>query len=650
MKPFYSVLLWICSLSAFAQSNDKTIMTIGKEEIKLNDFKYVYEKNNNNKSELYTKNSLNDYLNLYSIFRMKVQEAKEMRLDTIKSLMDEYEMYRGQLAQSYLSEKDLKDNLVQETYNRMKEEIRASHILVKLLGNASPADTLEAYNKISDIKKRVEKGEDFGDLALKLSDDPSAKDNKGDLGYFTALQMVYPFETTAYNTPVGKVSNVVRTKFGYHILKVTDRRPEQGEVLVKHLFLRTGQNASKEKEAAQKRKIDSLYQYVTKNQDKFDEVLRSNTDDKNSLLEEGKLAWFGSGRMVPDFEKAAFALKKNEISQPVKTNYGYHIIKLIDKRNLLPYDKMKDELTYKIKKDSRSNLSQQMFLNRMKKEYGYKPNNTAISTAKNMVDTNVYKNDWKATTVKTTNAKLFSLPNKDVTDKDYFEYIEKTKSFLNGVKNPKDLANAAFDRLVESEYTKYEESQLPRKYPEYKMLSSEYLDGILLFDLTDKMVWSKASRDTSGLKEFYKKNKNKYLWQERADVVMFTAQKKEISTQAFEMYKKGMAIQAIRDTMKARKQYISIEENKYERGQNDIVGSDNFKKGYESQPQTLKNNMYATYIIRDMVPPAVKELDEARGFIIADYQNELEQKWIQALKEKYKVTTNQKVVDSLYKK
>lgn len=650
MKPFYSVLLWICSLSVFAQSNDKTIMTIGKEEIKLNDFKYVYEKNNNNKSELYTKKSLNDYLNLYSIFRMKVQEAKEMRLDTIKSLMDEYEMYRGQLAQSYLSEKDLKDNLVQETYNRMKEEIRASHILVKLLGNASPADTLEAYNKISDIKKRVEKGEDFGDLALKLSDDPSAKDNKGDLGYFTALQMVYPFETTAYNTPIGKVSNVVRTKFGYHILKVTDRRPEQGEVLVKHLFLRTGQNASKEKEAAQKRKIDSLYQYVTKNQDKFDEVLRSNTDDKNSLLEEGKLAWFGSGRMVPDFEKAAFALKKNEISQPVKTNYGYHIIKLIDKRNLLPYDKMKDELTYKIKKDSRSNLSQQMFLNRMKKEYGYKPNNTAISTAKNMVDTNVYKNDWKATTVKTTNAKLFSLPNKDITDKDYFEYIEKTKSFLNGVKNPKDLANAAFDRLVESEYTKYEESQLPRKYPEYKMLSSEYLDGILLFDLTDKMVWSKASRDTSGLKEFYKKNKNKYLWQERADVVMFTAQKKEISTQAFEMYKKGMAIQAIRDTMKVRKQYISIEENKYERGQNDIVGSDNFKKGYESQPQTLKNNMYATYIIRDMVPPAVKELDEARGFIIADYQNELEQKWIQALKEKYKVTTNQKVVDSLYKK
>lgn len=650
MKPFYSVLLWISSLSVFAQSNDKTIMTIGKEEIKLNDFKYVYEKNNNNKSELYTKNSLNDYLNLYSIFRMKVQEAKEMRLDTIKSLMDEYEMYRGQLAQSYLSEKDLKDNLVQETYNRMKEEVRASHILVKLLGNASPADTLEAYNKISDIKKRVEKGEDFGDLALKLSDDPSAKDNKGDLGYFTALQMVYPFETTAYNTPVGKVSNVVRTKFGYHILKVTDRRPEQGEVLVKHLFLRTGQNASKEKEAAQKRKIDSLYQYVTQNQDKFDEVLRSNTDDKNSLLEEGKLAWFGSGRMVPDFEKAAFALKKNEISKPVKTNYGYHIIKLIDKRNLLPYDKMKDELTYKIKKDSRSNLSQQMFLNRMKKEYGYKPNSTAINTAKNMVDTNVYKNDWKATTVKTTNAKLFSLPNKDVTDKDYFEYIEKTKSFLNGVKNPKDLANAAFDRLVESEYTKYEESQLPRKYPEYKMLSSEYLDGILLFDLTDKMVWSKASRDTSGLKEFYKKNKNKYLWQERADVVMFTAQKKEISTQAFEMYKKGMAIQAIRDTMKARKQYISIEENKYERGQNDIVGSDNFKKGYESQPQTLKNNMYATYIIRDMVPPAVKELDEARGFIIADYQNELEQKWIQALKEKYKVTTNQKVVDSLYKK
>jgi len=642
-----STTLFTISLSA-QKNNDKTLMSVGNESVKVGDFKYVYEKNNNNKEDLYSKKSVDEYLNLYSIFRMKVQEAKAMKLDTVSSLLEEYKTYKNQLSQAYLSDKDIKDQMVTETYNRLKEEVKASHILVKCTPSASPEDTLQAFNKISDIRKRALNGENFGDLASKLSDDPSAKDNKGDLGYFTALQMVYPFETAAYNTPVGKISEIVRTKFGYHILKVESRRNEMGELHCQHIFIRTGKDASKEKEAAAKAKADSLYNIVIKNPEKFDEVLKKNTDDKNSLAKDGHLEWFGSGKMVQAFEDTAFALKVDEISKPVKTNYGFHIIKLVGKRNLQPLEKVREDLIAKIKKDNRSNVAEQLFVNRVKKEYGFKEDKNNFNQLKNSVDSTFYKNEWDISKYEQKN--LFTLAGNNHSSNDFLKFTQENKIRFVGFKSPQIALQNAYNAYIAKVCTDYEETQLPRKYPEYKALSQEYLDGILLFDLTDRQVWSKASRDTSGLKSFYTKNRDKYLWGERADVVMFTSQKREYTQEMMEMYKKGMSLQAIRDTMKAQKRYSSVEEGKYERGQNDLVGSEHFTKGYQSQIQTMKNNMMAAYIVKDILPPNFKELDEARGFIIADYQNELEKNWINDLKNKYPVKIEQKVLDQLYKK
>jgi peptidyl-prolyl cis-trans isomerase SurA len=650
MKKLLLIILssFCISYFSFAQKNqDKILMTVGNESVNVGDFKYVYEKNNNNKNDLYSKASVDEYLNLYAIFRMKVQEAKSMKLDTISSLLEEYKTYKNQLSQAYLSDKEIKDQMVNETYNRLKEEVKASHILVKCTPSASPDDTLQAYNKISDIRKRAENGENFGDLASKLSDDPSAKDNRGDLGYFTALQMVYPFETAAYNTPIGKISEIVRTKFGYHIIKVEKRRNEMGELQCKHIFIRTGKDASREKEAFAKNKADSLYNIIIKNPDSFDDILKRNTDDKNSLSKEGTLDWFSSGKMVQAFEDAAFALQLNEISKPVKTNYGYHIIKLLNKRNLQPLEKIKDELISKIKKDTRSNVAEQLFVNRVKKEYGFKEDKNNFNITKNSVDTSFYTNTWDNS--KITNKNLFTLASKSYNSSDFMKYVSDNKIKYVGYKNPQVAIQNAYNDYITKVCTDYEETQLPRKYPEYKALSQEYLDGILLFDLTDRQVWSKASRDTIGLKQFYNKNKEKYLWGERADVILFTSQKKESTEQMMKMYNSGKSLQAIRDTMKMQKKYSSIEENKFERGQNDLVGSDNFTKGYQSQIQTLKNNMMSAYIIKDIIPPSHKELDEARGFIIADYQSELEKNWINEMKNKFPVKIDQKALDQLYK-
>lgn len=650
MKKLLLIILssFCISYLSFAQKNqDKILMTVGNESVNVGDFKYVYEKNNNNKNDLYSKASVDEYLNLYAIFRMKVQEAKSMKLDTISSLLEEFKTYKNQLSQAYLSDKEIKDQMVNETYNRLKEEVKASHILVKCTPSASPDDTLQAFNKISDIRKRAENGENFGDLASKLSDDPSAKENRGDLGYFTALQMVYPFESAAYNTPIGKISEIVRTKFGYHIIKVEKRRNEMGELQCKHIFIRTGKDASKEKEAIAKNKADSLYNLIITNPDSFDDILKRNTDDKNSLAKEGTLDWFSSGKMVQAFEDAAFALKLNEISKPVKTNYGYHIIKLLNKRNLQPLEKIKDELISKIKKDTRSNVAEQLFVNRVKREYGFKEDKNNFNIIKNSVDSSFYTNTWDNS--KITNKNLFTLSSKSYNSSDFFKYVSDNKIKYVGYKNPQVAIQNAYNDYITKVCTDYEETQLPRKYPEYKALSQEYLDGILLFDLTDRQVWSKASRDTIGLKQFYNKNKEKYLWGERADVILFTSQKKESTEQMMKMYNSGKSLQAIRDTMKMQKKYSSIEENKFERGQNDLVGSDNFTKGYQSQIQTLKNNMMSAYIIKDILPPSHKELDEARGFIIADYQSELEKNWINEMKNKFPVKIDQKVLDQLYK-
>ncbi|MDX5347035.1 MAG: peptidylprolyl isomerase, partial [Hymenobacteraceae bacterium] len=515
------------------------IETIGTQPVYTSEFAYIYNKNNGNSENAYTRESLNEYLDLYTNFRLKVMEAESKGLDTTAAFKRELEGYRQQLAQPYLTEKSVTDKLVKQAYDRMQQEIRASHILLTLSPDADPKDTLAVYNQVMDLRKRIVAGEDFEKIASEYSQDPSAKDNKGDLGYFTALQMVYPFEDAAYNTPVGQVSQPVRTRFGYHLIKVKDKRQAQGEVKVAHIMVRAQPGMPKADSVAAKQKIDEIYKRVQKNED-WDKLVSQFSEDASSAQNGGELPWFGTGRMIPSFEEAAFALKsKGDVSQPILTPYGWHIIKLEDRRSLPAFEDMEPTLRSKVAKDSRSELNRAAFLKRIKQENNFTENADAKTLVLNKADQSLLAGNWQPNfSDKEKNMTLFSIKDKKYTVQDFVNYVQ------NSQKPGKNTSAAhamqlMYDGFAESSLINYEKENLENKYVDYRMLVKEYRDGILLFQLMDEKVWSKAIEDTAGLRAYFNANRDKYMWDTRAKATVVSAANPDVLAKAKSMMDKG---------------------------------------------------------------------------------------------------------------
>ncbi|HVD97391.1 MAG TPA: peptidylprolyl isomerase [Cytophagaceae bacterium] len=501
-------------------SNQPVLAKFGDNNIYTPEFEYVYKKNNANTPDAYTSQSLKEYLDLYTNFRLKVKEAEVMGLDTTAAFKKELEGYRKQLAQPYLTEKGVTDQLCREAYERMKEEVNASHILIEVGPDADPKDTLIAYNKIVEIRQKAVAGEDFGKLAVQYSQDPSAKNNKGNLGYFTALQMVYPFEDAAYKTKVGEISNPVRTRFGYHILKVNNRRPSQGQVHVAHIMVRATSGLPVADSLAAKQKIDEIYKKL-KSGEKWEAMVSQFSDDVNSKTHAGELPWFSTGRMIPSFEEASFKLvNPGDISEPVQTPYGWHIIKLLEKKKLETYEELEPTIKSKVAKDSRSELNKTVLLQRLKKEDNFVEYPKAVDAAISMADSTLIQGSFSKTTDEKTNQTLFTIKNEKYTTADFFAYVKTTQ------KPRKNISPAQYMRNLYKDYSNskllsYEENHLEEKYLDYKMLVREYRDGILLFQLMDDKVWSKAIEDTAGLKKFFKENNNNYTWSTRAQATIY---------------------------------------------------------------------------------------------------------------------------------
>ena len=354
--------------TAPAGASGPAVETLGSYPVPANEFAYVYRKNNATAADYGTRPSVTEYLDLYTNFRLKVLEAEKKGLDTTQAFKRELDGYRQQLAQPYLTEKSVTDQLVREAYDRMGQEVNASHILIRVAPDATPADTLVGYQKISKIREQLQGGEDFAKLAGEVSEDPSAKQNGGKLGYFTAMQMVYPFETAAYKTAPGQLSLPVRTRFGYHVIKVNDRRPAQGEIKVAHLMVRVNANAPKNDSLTARKKADELYARLKKGEN-WDKLVAQFSEDAGSAANGGELPPFGTGRMIPSFEETAFKMQKpGDIAPPVQTPYGWHIIKLIEKQPVATFAEVEPTLKGKVAKDSRSELNRAAFLKRIRQE------------------------------------------------------------------------------------------------------------------------------------------------------------------------------------------------------------------------------------------------------------------------------------------
>lgn len=651
-KTVFISFLSMTALFVAAQDKKATLFTVAGQPVSVGDFEYVYTKNNINNQADYSEKSLRDYLNLYENFRLKVKEAEAMKLDTIASLKNELEGYRKQLAKSYLTDKEISDQLIREAYDHLSKEIDVSHILVRLDENANPADTAAAYKKIMDIKKRLNKGEDFGTLAIQFSEDPSAKQNKGDIGYFTAFMTVYPFEAAAYQLKPGEVSNPVRTQFGYHLIKMNNMRKAQGDIHVAQLLLKFLPEMTDADKAAVKTKIDKIYSDLQSGVIKWEDAVAQFSEDRATKDKNGELQWFGTGKMLPEYEAAAFGIAKDgDLAKPIQTKLGWHIIKRLGKREIPPFDEIKNDLKKRVERDSRSSVAKNKLIDRIKKENNFQVfelnKNIYLSTA----DSSVLSNSFNTKAMENlNNTVLFKLAGNEYKGNAFTSFLSKNVRRRND-KSKDALMNEYFEAWVDMACLNYEETQLENKKPDFKNLMQEYRDGILLFELTDRMVWGKALKDTVGLQAFYEQNKTKYMWPERAEAEIFNCSTKKIADAAYKMAQKGKSASDIQAKLNkdAAKGKVSVITKKFEKEEYDVVD----KAGWKVGISPLKMNADSTYqfvYTRRIVQPEPKTLKEAKGFVVSDYQQALESSWLADLKNKYPIILNESVFRSLIKK
>ncbi|ALI99565.1 peptidylprolyl isomerase [Rufibacter tibetensis] len=542
-----ALLLFQCTSPKKAA--EPVLLTIGPEKVPVSEFAYVYEKNNSTGDSAFSNASVNEYLDLYTNFKLKVAEAKSRGLDTTQAFKSELSGYKEQLAQPFLTEKSVTDQLVREAYERLKKEVNATHILISVDMEADPKDTLAAYQKITDLRQQAINGASFESLAQRFSEDPSARENNGNLGYFTALQMVYPFENAAFNTPEGQISQPVRTRFGYHIIKVNEVRPAQGEIRVAHIMVRAQQGLPKADSLAAKKKIDEIYSRVLRKED-WNKLTSQFSEDAASADNGGELPWFGTGRMIPSFEESAFALAKpGAITPPVQTVYGWHIIKLLERKELPTYEEMEASLRNRIAKDSRSELNKAAFLRRIKTENKFQENPSIKEAVLKLADSTLLAGKWKfnvpAEPKNLPTATLFTINGQPFTVGSFATYIEANQRSRQNA-SPAHAMNLLYDKFVETSLFDYEREHLEEKHQDYKMLVNEYHDGILLFQLMEEKVWAKAVEDTVGLKAFFEANQDKYMWGERAQATILSAANPTVLAEAQSLMRAGK-FQSIRN-------------------------------------------------------------------------------------------------------
>ncbi len=663
---FVSICFFIgLCFNLYSQQNDPILLTIAGENITKSEFLRMYQKNNI-KGDPLTKEALEEYLDLYINFKLKVKEAERLGLDTVKSFRDELEGYRRQLTQPYFNDKTVDSLLILEAYNRSLWDIRASHILIKLDPYASPKDTLEKYNQIMALRKRILKGESFEKIAKEASEDPSARDkeatdkqpfikgNAGDLGYFTVFDLVYPFETAAYNLKVGEVSMPVRTDFGYHLIKVYNKKKALGKAQVAHIFISIPKNATKEDSLRIKNKVDSLYNAIL-NGANFEDIAREFSDDKGSSTKGGVLPWFGCFRMVPEFIVAISELKnKGDMPKPVLTSYGWHIIKLIDKKEIGSYEDSYSELKAKVQRDSRSNKSKDAVIQKIKKDYNFTENKLSLKDFYKVVTDSIFKGKWDVAQAAGLNKIMFTIGNETYTQQDFVDYLDELQK--NGFLKQQDIEifiNKSYDEWVKNKCIEYEDKNLESKYPEFKALMKEYRDGILLFDLTDQKVWSKAVKDTLGLKDFYEKHKYEHMWKERVDAIIYTCANESIAKSTRKLlqnaHKKGITNDSILKIInKGQTVLLEIKSGKFQKGDNEIIDKIQWKTGLT--PNMKINDKIVFVDVKAVLPPQPKELKEIRGLITADYQKYLDEEWIKELRSKYNFTINKEVLNSIIEK
>ena len=651
------LVIGLAGLGAFAQSEDPVVIKLGKEEIRFSEFRNKFAKNND--LSKVSAEELRNFVDLYVTFRLKYAEAAAARLDTIASLREELDDYREQIAASCLTDKEVSSRIFEEAVERMQWDIRASHILKKVQMEAVPADTLAAYNAVMALRQRILKGEAFGDAAAKESDDPSAKDkksaggdvmqqgNRGDLGYFTAFDMLYSFESGAYNTQVGSLSMPIRSELGYHLVFVHDKRPAFGKCKATQIVIPFNKSpnltpSERAKDAEQTlRKINDISNEV-KNGLPFEDAVEKYGEGGTN----GKLPLFGCNRFEGDFVKELYGLKEGEISKPIKTSYGYHLVKIDELVPVRTDEEAKSSIHTKILQDSRSFKSRESFIERVKKENGFKEiedkkaKTTPVQDFYTALDSNIFNGTYEKSMVKHLTRPMFVFAQKNYTQQDFAQYLEQ-----HPFTNVKDVAlpvlvNFAYKRFIDNTVMDYEESQLEVKNSQFVDLMRDYKEGIMLYELNERRIWKNPENDSIGLENFYQTVKNSHLYPLRVKAEYFKFKANESTAfKLLSMLDKNAPADKIMGKMNKKATNLVLDTVVYWQGQNkkfDATIMDWYKISSNKTYMGMGPGDAECEAVRilEIIQPSPQPLSEIRGLVISEYQKKLEEEWMKSLYDK----------------
>ena len=649
MKRILNVFLlaFFVAATAFSQNKKDILLTIDGSPVYDNEFIRVYQKNLDLVQDESQKD-IDGYLNLFIDYKLKIAEAKAQHLDDAANYKSEFNQYRDQLSRNYLFEDQITEELAKEAYERGKEEIDASHILITVGFDAMPQDTLIAYKKMKSIHEKAIKGADFDQLARDFSEEPNAKETAGHLGYFTVFSMVYPFETEAYNTEVGKVSNIVRSQFGYHIIKIKDRRKRLPKIIVSHIMISENKGA---RTFNPEERINEIATMLKQGQS-FESLAKEYSDDKSSAVKGGQLIPFTKGELrSPEFENAAYELKNlGDISSPIKTDFGWHIIRLDEVMEEDSFEKQKQSLEKRVSQGDRAKVVTYAVNKRIKDKYNFKAGSDFLPYFNTYVSDTVLSRKWKMEPIPANENKvLFTIGNHKVMFSDFAQYIEVRQQKSKPYQQKDALLLGFYDEFETGELKEYFKNQLEKENDNYAAILNEYRDGLLIFDVMEHNIWQKAKNDTLGLQAYFVKNQQNYKWKQRIDAEVFSATSQITAQRVQKMLEDGKAAQEIKIELNPQGEVnVILSQGAFEVGESNLPENLEIKKGISKIYPS--NGSFTVVNVKEILPPGLKSLDDVKGKVISSYQNELETQWMDSLRSKYTVEVNKKTLKRVKRK
>lgn len=623
----------------------QVLFTYGNNAVTKDEFLRAYNKNKTATTD--KAQALKDYLDLYIKFKLKVQAAKDMHLDTLPALQSDLQNFRSQIEENFLKDEGEVNALVNEAFYRSQKDIHTQHFYVLINDKMSSADTLKLYKAINETYEQLKKGRtDYNDLVADIKEKITPVQGN-DMGMITVFTLPYIYENIVYGLKPGQVSKPYRSKNGWHIFKNEDEKPAVGKVQVAQiLFAIPAGNVALRDHA--KFLSDSVYKALQAGAD-FGELAKTYSNDRTTYINRGILPEFGVGKYDGGFERVAFSLKNDsDISKPFQTEFGYHILKRIS-RSPVPADKNNEafinSLRQQVLADSRIEIAKDKFVKEVLVKTGFKENSSINQKDLwKITDTFAISNKKISTGKLNEKTILFSFNNANVKVGDWMQYVRNVKNTYGAQTN--QTYPELFKKYIAIAAIENYKNRLQNFNTDFKNQMQEFKDGNMLFEVMERNVWSKASADSIGLEQYYAAHKTNYMWNASADAVLFSCANATVAADAANQLKKG---KNWKDLVTDNSAQIQADSARYEEAQIPVHETVYFTQGLITKPVVNAGDGTAVFafIIKTYSPNQQRNFTDARGLVVNDYQNFLEKKWVDELKKKYPVTINDKALKSI---